>query len=232
MANLNDNAKLTRFKDASWVGNDEECIIGGAGGISSWLAFLLARANFLPMVYDFDKLEEHNLGGQLFPSSGINKPKVDVLSEVIFKFSGKTIWTFNEKYDKNSMIGKFMFSGFDNMKARQDMFNNFLDAIKSFPAEECVFIDGRLLAEQLQIFCIVGSDTESIEKYKAEYLFADEEVQDAPCTMKQTSHAAAMIASLMTGFFTNHVHNIRTKSKTRFVPFKTEYFIPLGLMSY
>lgn len=51
-----------------------------------------------------------------------------------------------------------------------------------------IFIDGRLTAEQMQIFCVTPK---YISKYK-EHLFDDSEVEDAPCTMKQTSHSAAM----------------------------------------
>ena len=56
------------------------------------------------------------------------------------------------------------------------------------------FIDGRLTAEQLQIYCVKYQD---IERYRTEALFSDSDVPDAPCTMKQTSHVAAMIASYM-----------------------------------
>lgn len=224
---------LTRFKDASWLGAEEVVIIGGAGGISSWLTLLLARANFIPMVYDFDRLEPHNLGGQLFPASGLGKLKVDVLAEVVKNFAEVDIWTMNEKYDMTSTSGKFVFSGFDNMQARKDMFTLWVNYVanEAENKSECVFIDGRLSAEQLQIFCITGDDQPHIAEYAQTHIFADSEVPDAPCTMKQTSHAAAIIAGMMVGYFTNHVHNFRTKTKSRFVPFQKEYFIPLDLMS-
>lgn len=225
--------KLTRFKDATWLGNEEPCIIGGAGGISSWLTLMLARANFMPVVYDFDTLEEHNLGGQLFPFSGIGKPKVNVLAEVVKKFADVDIWQMNEKYTTESMTGEFVFSGFDNMVARKDMFSIWLDFVvnKAEDKSKCIYIDGRLLAEQMQIFCIRGNEAERISEYMSDHLFSDDEVADGPCTMKQTSHAAAMIASLMTGYFTNHIHNIRSNSTTRFIPFSREYFIPLDLFT-
>lgn len=226
--------KLTRFKDASWLGQEEPVIIGGAGGISSWLTLMLARANFAPIVYDFDILETHNLGGQLFPSSGIGKPKVEVLSEIVRSFAGVDIWVMNEKYVSNSMTGKYVFSGFDNMEARRIMFHKWTAQVSKSPDEEqseYIFIDGRLLAEQMQIFCIRGNDVGNIDRYRREFLFSDEEVADGPCTMKQTSHAAAMIASFMTGYFTNHIHNVRTKSSQRHVPFYHEYFIPLDLFT-
>ena len=69
----------------------------------------------------------------------------------------------------------------------------------------------RLTMEQLQIFCVTPDKIEEYEKH----LFDDSEVEDAPCTMKQTSHSAAMIASHMVGLFSNHMTNNAVKDKDR-----------------
>ena len=84
----------------------------------------------------------------------------------------------------------------------------------------------RLTMEQLQIFCVTP---DRIEEYEREHLFDDSEVEDAPCTMKQTSHSAAMIASHMVGLFTNHITNIYEREIIRDIPFYYEYFIPITL---
>ena len=80
--------------------------------------------------------------------------------------------------------------------------------------------------EQLQIFCVTP---DRIEEYERDHLFDDSEVEDAPCTMKQTSHSAAMIASHMVGLFTNHITNIYEREIIRDIPFYYEYFIPITL---
>jgi len=217
--------QFNRFKDAPWFPKEDETVmIGGAGGIGSWLAIFLTRAGFDINIFDFDRIEEHNLGGQLFRHSDIGKFKVQALQDVIMEFNNKSINTDIRPITIDSPTHHFMFSAFDNMKARKDLFEVWKRSVPNCPVTP-IFIDGRLEMEQLQIFCVTP---DLISQYE-ENLFDDGEVQDAPCTMKQTSHSAAMIATLMTAFFTNHMTNIYERSKDRDVPFYYEFFIPLSL---
>ena len=235
----------SRFKDAPWFPKEEtNVIVGGAGGIGSWLTLMLSRAGFFPIVYDFDRLEEHNLAGQLYTKSDAEAmvPKVDALKGLCKQFADTDITVMNERYTKDSMSHHYVFSAFDNMQARKDMFAAWKEYVKEWEdfkgiadaahipnisLSEPIFIDGRLTAEQMQIFCVTP---DKIEEYK-KHLFDDTEVQDAPCTMKQTSHSAAMIASHMVGFFTNHMTNNAVGEKDRTVPFFWEYFIPINYIN-
>jgi hypothetical protein len=221
-----------RFKDAPWYDKEGEPIsvmIGGAGGIGSWTALLISRAGFEPIIYDFDYIEEHNLGGQIFPKRLIGDLKSDAISAVIKDFCGMEVLSYNEKIDENTPTHGFVISAFDNMAARKAMFESWVSVFGTM-SEDFIFIDGRLQAEHMQILCVRGMDTKAIETYRKEYLFEDSDIEDAPCTMKQTSHAAAMIASHIVGFFTNHVTNLLEKDNTRAVPFFWEYFIPIDFL--
>ena len=324
----------SRFKDAPWFAKEEiNTVIGGAGGIGSWLTLLLCRAGFTPVVYDFDRLEEHNLAGQMYSKQDAisNKLKVTALKENCKAFADTDINIFSERITEETMSHNYVFSAFDNMKARKDMFGawkvfvedwksnllpqelvdvevvtynviltscngNILATVKlvkdllnldlkeskdlvynvvirpghtpvpaiiktgltleeadelvslfkdinasaelmpiyktekqlsNVPGDTPIFIDGRLRAEQMQIFCVTPNN---IEAYEA-HLFDDTEVEDAPCTLKQTSHSAAMIASHMVAFFTNHLTNNNAKDIERNVPFLWEYFIPLDYLT-
>lgn len=83
----------------------------------------------------------------------------------------------------------------------------------------------RLEMEQLQIYCVTPDNIEAYE----ETLFDDSDVEDTDCTARQTTHTAAMIATHMTAFFTNHIANIYERQKIRDVPFYYEHFVPASL---
>jgi hypothetical protein len=223
--NNNEDELRGRFKDAPWFNKPtamKRVLVGGAGGIGSWLSLLLARAGFEPYIHDFDIIESHNIGGQLYPTKAINSYKVVALGRMIEQYAGIAVGHTTEKITKDSPTNLITISAFDNMRARKDMFNKWVTIYGNNP--NAIFIDGRLLAEQLQIFCVKGNSQEDIERYRAN-LFEDSEIEDAPCTFKQTSHIAAMIASFMTGFLTNHITNIVEGEQLRPVPFSFEYLI-------
>jgi len=218
--------QFDRFKDAPWFRERTETVlVGGAGGIGSWLVFFLTKAGFKPIVYDYDRIEEHNLGGQLFRPESVGHLKVDALYDMIKEFCNEEISVVDTPFDENSATHYFMFSAFDNMKARKDFFNVWKKSIENCPVTP-ILIDGRLLMEQLQIFSVTP---ENMQQYEEKYLFDDSEAEGGPCTLKQTSHSAAMIASHMVGMFTNHITNIYEREIIRDVPFYFEHFIPMTL---
>ena len=222
-------ANQSRFSGAPWFPTEEvDIIVGGAGGIGSWVCLLLARAGFMPHVYDNDLFEEHNMAGQFCKSADITSPKVEAIKHSIIDYAQVVINTNQELYTPESPTHNFVMAGFDNILSRRIMFNNWRTKYGQDP--NSIFIDGRLSAEQLQIFCVIGGNSENIERYEREYLFDDADVEEPVCTFKQTSHAASMIASHMVAFFTNHYTNVVLGSQTRIVPFYWEYLIPLDMI--
>lgn len=222
-----DTTQQSRFKDAPWFPKNQEiCMVGGAGGIGSWLCYFLAKIGFRINLYDFDNVEDHNLGGQLFLQAHLGFPKVSAVANIIQSFCNVPISTFNERVTNNTVTHYFMFSAFDNMEARNALFQVWKRSWESCPPSIIpIFIDGRLEIEQLQIFCVTP---ENADRYEREHLFHDSAVEEAPCTMKQSSHTAAMIGSLMTAYFTNHIANIYAKETIREVPFYYEFVVPMN----
>lgn len=222
-------SRFDRFKDAIWFKQtkDMAVLIGGCGGIGSWLSLLLNRAGLMPLIFDDDKLEEHNIGGQLMKTRHIGSTKVKAIAEVLSEFTGEQQYhIFSRKIDADSMTNPYSFSAFDNMEARKIMFENWIKDYANDP--KAIFIDGRLTAEHYEILCVRSKDKEAIDKYRNEFLFLDSEVEDAPCTLKQTSHMAAMIGAHMCGLFTNHLSNLEVEDNVFEVPFFTSYHLPLN----
>ena len=203
-----DTTQQSRFKDAPWFPrHDELCMVGGAGGIGSWLCYFLTKIGFKINLYDFDTVEDHNLGGQLFFQEDVGRNKVQAVSRVIQAFCNAPLSTFNERIDLNTMTHYYVFSAFDNMKARNDLFQVWKKSWIRTP---------------------VGVTPSNADRYEKEHLFSDSAVDDAPCTMKQSSHTAAMIGTIMTSYFTNHIANTYAGETIREVPFYYEFVVPMN----
>lgn len=199
-----------RFKGLEWASRKVDIIVGGVGGIGSWLTLMLARTNSHNIiVYDNDFLEEHNYSGQLFRTQDLGKAKVVAMQQIVKEFTDVDINYVHGKYtEQEGGFAPFMFSCFDNMKARREMFNVW----KSLGGE--LFVDGRLLVESYQIYAVTKDRIDEYEKT----LFDDSEVEEVDCTSKQTSHIAGLIAGTMTTIFTNYL-----AGRDYGVPFSTEF---------
>ena len=230
-----------RVKGASWFPllYKRDVMVLGQGGIGSWVSLLLSRIGCTLYIFDMDVYETHNMTGQIVKQDAIGSNKAQAMASIIGELSPKCeVHVYPERYTEESFTNEIVICGFDNMAARKLAFKKWKDHVLNLPEGErgkCFFQDGRLLAEQLQIFNISGDYKDSIEEYEEKWLFDDSEVEEAECTFKQTSHCAAMIASHMVGFLTNWVSNSNAASEgkpaIRSIPFMYEYLIPLNHVS-
>lgn len=221
--------ETSRFNSAIWFDKTrkQDVTIAGLGGIGSYVVFMLSRLYVNTMtLYDPDKVERVNLSGQLYNSNQIGDYKVDAAANMIANYSNYYSFVAkHKKLDENSMISKVTICGFDNMKARKDAFRNWTNFVARLPEEErgeCLFIDGRLAAEELQVFCIKGDDTDGERRYEP-YLFSDSQAAPTVCSYKQTTFMANMIGSIIVNLFINFVANQCNPLIDRDLPFYTEY---------
>ena len=219
----------SRFSGAVWYDNikSKKVILAGVGGIGSWVAFLLSRLQIASLVmYDFDTVERVNMAGQLFSRDQIGLGKTDSIVKTIINYSNYYNYiTFNERYTNNSMASDIMICGFDNMEARKTFFRSWLRHVSKYTTNKkaCLFIDGRLNAEEFQVLAIKGDDEYAIKEYCDKWLFDDSEVEEAVCSYKQTTFMSNMIASFMVNIFVNFVANECNPVLPRDVPFFTSY---------
>lgn len=215
----------TRFSSAPWfetVKNEKVALIG-CGGIGSWTGLLLSRLQIDQLVlFDEDTVEEVNMAGQWYRGENIEMKKVDALSLNIMSFSNyyhSISHTYNFTEDWIHFLSPVVICGLDNMRSRKLVFEQWL---LKYPVEQnSLFIDGRMSAEELQIFCMRRNDEYSIKQYQEHYLFSDDNAEELPCSYKQTSFCASMIASLIANLFVNYC--VIKKGGIRSLPFYTYY---------
>lgn len=220
----------SRFSSAIWYENIQKktVILAGVGGIGSYVGFLLARMKPVSMfIYDDDIVESANMSGQLYGQSDLGRPKVSALAEMIKNYADySSVFAINERFTEESEASDTMICGFDNMEARKLFFNKWVNHVQSKPEEErknCLFIDGRLAAEEFQVLCIKGDDEYNINRYNNEFLFSDAEADETICSYKQTTFCANMIASYMVNLFVNFCANQVGPLIDRDLPFLTTY---------
>lgn len=220
----------SRFSSAIWYEKIQEktIILAGVGGIGSYVGFLLARMKpaFL-FIYDNDTVEAANMSGQLYGLSDICIHKVAALANMIRNYANYfSVFGIEDRFTHESRPADIMICGFDNMEARKVFFQKWVEHVYSKPENEranCLFIDGRLAAEEFQVLCIKGDDGFNIDRYQKEYLFTDAEADETVCSYKQTTFCANMIASYIVNLFVNFCANQCNPLMDRDLPFLTTY---------
>ena len=228
---VNTAESTVRFSGASWfeAAKGVSATIAGVGGIGSWTSLLLSRISTSIRInlYDDDSVEVVNLAGQMFSSNQVGLRKVYAAQEVIRYFSGSYCNAAPYRIASTTSIhDNIVICGFDNMEARKILYRLWKARAKSFPVAEqgeFLFIDGRMNAEEFQIFSITGDDDYNMKRYEEEFLFSDAEVAPAVCSYKQTTYCASMIASFMINSLVNFLSNQNLENMPRQVPFYINY---------
>ena len=224
------NDTTSRFSGTEWYEEvkKQSIIFAGIGGIGSNAVFQLSRLSpELIVLYDDDVVDASNLSGQFFNLSQIGMAKVDAAHVNIQEFStANRIYAVKERFSLEERTSNIMMCGFDNMEARRLYFSAWqahVNRLEPSERKKCLYLDGRLSIDLLQVFCITGDNTYAMKKYRDEYLFSDEEAETAVCSLKQTTYMACMIGSIMTNLFINFVANQLDPIIPYQLPFFTAY---------
>jgi len=220
----------SRFSGAEWYDSIRKSvvIVAGIGGIGSNAVFQIARMTPAGMfLYDDDIVEASNMSGQLFSRDDVGKTKVTAMVQMIKKYTNMTnAFGIDRKFQETDEASDIMICGFDNMSARKLFFAKWRDHLRGKTPDErrkCLYIDGRLSIDTLQVFAIAGDDDYSMERYDRDYLFSDGEADETVCSLKQTTYLACMIGSVITNLFTNFIANQLAPAIPYDFPFFTEY---------
>lgn len=222
----------SRFSGAIWYEEIQKQVVtlAGVGGVGSYVGFLLGRLKPQRLIiYDPDRVETVNMSGQLYGQADVGNYKSTALANMVRNYANyNNIVALNDRFDANSEATDIMICGFDNMEARKVFYERWKQRVLSYPTgsndrKKCLFIDGRLAAEEFQVLSIQGNDDRAMKEYEDKWLFSDVEAEETICSYKQTTFMANMIASVMVNVFVNFVANQCNPIIDRDVPFFISY---------
>lgn len=188
---VTDYRKQTNLIDVEEV--DVPIHVIGCGALGSWLVFFLLKMGFKNIkVYDFDKIEEHNLPNQFFKEDQIGKYKVDAIKELYEDFNDCDTNRLEVKNTRITVSGARRLNGIvlcavDSMAVRKYIYEN---AMRDGVAD--LFIEARLSIYGAYVYSLT-KDTD-FTKYE-ETLYDDTEAEVSPCGVSQTALPAAVNAS-------------------------------------
>ena len=165
----------------------------GAGATGSFVAYQLAKMGIEDItVYDFDKVEPHNVPNQLFGLKDVGMQKVVALAGKIFDDTGIAINIHDEKFTTQRLAGVVIMQ-VDSMSERSRIFNQH---IFMKPQVKHV-IDSRMGLDMGRIYNINPVDMKESKRYQ-DSLYGDEESEVSACGASMTVITSAMnIASIV-----------------------------------
>lgn len=165
----------------------------GCGGIGSWTALMLAKMGCSNIhIYDFDKIEEHNVASQFFKESQLGEYKTDALVHNVYEQTGITLQP--EDVDDEPKIDKgIVIFAVDSMEMRWKLNDIYKD-------KDLLIIDGRMGGLQAEVYCSMAKDYEPT-------LVAVGSADPEKCTAKSICFNCGGIASLIANFVRLYVND-------------------------
>lgn len=164
--------------------------IAGAGNIGSHAALALTRMgikNFT--VFDFDKVEAHNLSSQAYYPWNNGDFKVNALTHAMHSLNeGAKIEGRNEPFTGVEQVGEILISAVDSMEARRAI-------AKNLPPETFV-IDGRMGGGQIEVWSQMAKDWPAT---------LTRDGDDDPCSARYISYTSYLIAGLIANQVKRHI---------------------------
>lgn len=205
-----------------------KCHIIGCGSVGSTVAENLARLGVTKFVlYDFDKVEPHNIANQMFVHSDIKQSKVDAVKRIICDINPEaesTIEICGEGYTNQRLSG-YVFLAVDNIDLRREICtkNRMNKSIKA------VF-DFRTRLEDAQHYAADWGDIKQVDNLIKSMEFSHEEAHEAtPVTACGTELGVAptvrVVCALGVSNFMNHVRGVGIKNIVICNPFEMDVMV-------
>jgi molybdopterin/thiamine biosynthesis adenylyltransferase len=152
----------------------ERLHIIGCGSVGSTLAELLVRFGLTNIaLYDFDKVEPHNLANQMFTQKHVGMPKVEALAGMLTEINPEiAIKPATEGYTGQRLSG-YVFLCVDNIELRREIATK----NKDNPHIKAMF-DFRTRLTDAQHYAADWADLKAVESFLQSMQFSHEEAAE------------------------------------------------------
>ncbi len=164
--------------------------IAGLGNIGSNVALALTKMGILNFeLYDFDKVEAHNLASQAYNAHHVGADKVFAVAEQMELLNPAVSYeSYSDKFSGGARVGHILISAVDSMEARREI-------CKNIPSDVFV-IDGRMGGGQIEVHSQYAKDwVATLEK----------DGDDDPCGARFISYTSYVIAGLIANQVKRHL---------------------------
>lgn len=163
--------------------DDARIHIIGCGSVGSTIAENLARCGVTKMtLWDFDKVEPHNIVNQMFDQRHVGKPKVEALQDILIDINPEIKDDIEIKPEgwKGKLLSGYIFLAVDSIDLRREFVEKHFDS----PYVKAMF-DVRTMLTGAQHYAAAWDDYKMKKDFLASMQFthdeASEEVQVSAC---------------------------------------------------
>lgn len=190
--------------DPTKYGNQRIDVIG-AGATGSYVVLQLAKLGCKQIhVWDFDKVEAHNIPNQLFGLKDVGKMKVDALKALVQELASIDITVHPEKFTGKEKFGEVLFVLTDTMSSRKEIWKNTNGKVGLG-----LYIETRMGEAEGRIYTMEPQDDP--EKYE-KTLYDDAQTPVSACGTQTTVGSTAMV---LAGLAVTAMIEWRLKSEQR-----------------
>lgn len=186
----------------------ERIHIIGCGAVGSTIAELLVRMGLTKFtLYDFDKVESHNIANQMFRQKDINREKTEALAEIMQEINPEVEIKTVGKYENQQLSG-YIFLAVDSIEIRRKIVQN-----NMYNLNIKAMFDERLVLTDAQAYAAKWDNLKEKESFLASMNFTDEEAKSiAPVSACNIELSVAPTVRLICNFAVANFINLLQKN--------------------
>lgn len=151
--------------------------IVGAGATGSRVAMSLAKLGIKKInIWDFDKIESHNIPNQTFGLKDVGKYKALVLADMILRDTGIAVDIHRVRANGKDLSGSIVFLLTDTMESRRIIWNGGI----RMNMRVRLMIETRMGADLGRVYAVDPTSKSQVEGWE-KTLSTDDKSQDSPC---------------------------------------------------